>query len=71
MKEEQVYIKALEVLNDALDGKSVNPVAVSTATSMFLMLWSSIHQERIKKEQIKEALREVWDETIEEKKNRE
>lgn len=67
MKENDVYLKALSVLNDALDGKTVNPVAVSTATSMFIMLWSSIHQERLKETQIKDALRETFAEFIEAK----
>ena len=70
MKEEEVYLKALDVLNDALDGRTVNPVAVSTANSMFLMLWSSVHQERVKSQQIKDALRDVWDEKIEEEKRK-
>lgn len=70
MEEENVYLKALTVLNDALDGKTVNPVAVSTATNMFMLLWSSIHQERLKDNQIKDALRETFAEFIEEKKDK-
>ena len=69
MKEDDVYLKALGVLDAALDGKTVNPIALSTAISMFSMLWMSVHSERLKKEQIKDALREVWEETLEEKKN--
>lgn len=67
MEEEKVYLKAIAVLNTALDGRPVNPVAVSTASNMLIMLWSSIYQERLKKEQIKDALREVWEEKINEK----
>jgi hypothetical protein len=69
VKEDDVYLKALGVLDAALDGKTVNPIALSTAISMFSMLWMSVHSERLKKEQIKDALREVWEETLEEKKN--
>lgn len=67
MKEEEIYLKALDVLNESLDGRSVNPNALATANNMFYMLWASVHQERVKKEQMKEALREVWDEKLEEK----
>ncbi len=67
MIEENVYLKAMSVINDALEGQIVNPVAVSTATNMFVMLWSSIYQERLRKEQIKDALLEVWEEKITEK----
>lgn len=67
MKEEDILMKALGVLNDALDGKIINPVALQCAESMTIMLWSSVYQERLKKEQIKDALREVWAEEIKEK----
>lgn len=67
MKEEEVYLKSLDVLNDALDGKTVNPVAVSTATSMFTFMWSSIYQERLRREDSKQALRETFAEFLEEK----
>lgn len=70
MEEEKVYLKAISILNDALDGKNINPIALATANQMFLMLWSRIYEERLKKEQIKDALREVWEETILEKKDK-
>jgi len=34
------------------------------------MLWTSVYQERLKKEQIKDALREVWAEEIEKKEKK-
>ena len=67
MKEEEILLKALGVLNEALDGRVVNPTALRTAESMTIMLWSSVYQEKLKKEQIKDALREVWDEKIKDK----
>lgn len=70
MTEEEVYLKAINVLNDSLDGKSVNPNAVVTATSMFTFLWSSIYQERLKRETIKDAIRETFDEFLTEKKDK-
>jgi hypothetical protein len=70
MKDEEVYVKALDVLNDALDGKTVNPVAVSTATNMLAFVWSAVYQERLKREQIKDAIRESFDEYLNEKKDK-
>ncbi len=70
MTEEDIYLKAMSVLNDALDGKTVNPVAVSTANGMFMMLWSYIYQERLKREDIKQSMRETFAEFIEETKDK-
>lgn len=61
MKEEEIYEKALSVINEALDGNIVNPSAVSTANSMLMMLWSSIYSERIRREENKIT---VWKEEI-------
>lgn len=70
MKEEDVYLKALSVLDDALDGKTVNPVAVSAANGMFVMLWASVHQERLRREEIKQKLREEFPDEITEKEGK-
>ena len=67
MTENNVYLKALGVLNDALDGKTVNPVALRTAETMFISLSPAIYQERLKREDIKQAMRETFAEFIEEK----
>jgi len=55
MIEDEVYRKALNVLNDALDGNIVDPNAVSTATGMFALLWSTMYQERLRNQQTTDA----------------
>lgn len=64
MKEEKVLDKAIDIIDAALSGRVVDPNALQTAQSITMMLWSTVYQERLKKEQMKEALREVWAEEI-------
>lgn len=67
MKEEQVLDKALDILDAALNGQIVDPNALQTAQTMTMMFWSTVYQERLKKVQIKDALREVWADEIQKK----
>lgn len=68
--EETVLDKALSVINEALDGKVVNPVALNTAISMTQLLWSSVYAERVRVNQITEALRHKWSDTIPDEKEK-
>jgi hypothetical protein len=70
MTEEEVYFKALGVLNDALDGRTVNPVAVDTAVRMLSFLWNSIYAEHLKRQEIRQKLREEFPDTISEKEGK-
>lgn len=63
MEAEKVYLKALSILNDSLNGKYVDPNALQTANSMFYLFWQSVYQDRLREQN-------EWSETIEEKKER-
>ncbi len=68
MKEKEVLDKALAILDDALNGKVVDPNALSTAISMTQFFWSSVYSDRAREAQITEALKDKWAEEIKDKK---
>lgn len=63
--ESDVLDKALRIIDEALDGKVVNPDALETAIRMLQFCWSSILAERARDRQITESLRHKWDDSIE------
>jgi len=65
--EGEILDKALQVLDDALDGKVVDPNALDTAIRMLQFSWSSVFAERAQKRQIEEALRHKWDDSLNDK----
>jgi hypothetical protein len=64
VKENEVLDKALGILNDALDGKTVDPLSLQTAVQMTQFFWSSVYSERVREKQIVDALRNKWSDSI-------
>lgn len=69
MKEEEILDKALNVIDDALSGRVIDPNALDTAIKMTQFFWMSVYSEKIKQEQIKDALRNDFSEEIKDKEN--
>jgi hypothetical protein len=67
--ESEVLDKALSVLNNALEGKVIDPGALDTAIRMTQFFWSSVFAERVRERQITENLKNKWENTIEEKED--
>ena len=67
LTETNVLDKALQILNDALDGEVVNPVALDVAVRMTQFFWSAVYAERERERQITESLRHKWEDSIDKK----
>lgn len=63
-KEEEILDKALEIIESALNGDSVNNNAVYTTTELVKNGFSYLMNQRIEKERVR---MEVWDEHISKK----
>ena len=67
-KEEQILDKANSIIEQGLDGETVNQSALYCAIDLLKFAYSGIINMRIEKERIR---MECWEENITEKKNNE